>query len=214
MYSIFKNYGLTIIILTILIKLILMPLTYKSMVSQKKLALLQPKIKDIQDRFKDNPEALNKEMMGLYKREKINPLSGCLPILLQMPILIAMYNILNKMVGLKGAEFLWITDLSQPDSVWPFPNGFTIPFFNITSLNILPFLMVGVQMASTLLMPQTGQTNKQAAMMIWVLPIVFFLLFYNISSGLVLYWTVMNILNLLQQIVQNYFDHKKQVALK
>jgi len=138
MYKFVKNYGVAIIILTIIVKVILFPLTYKSMASQQKLSGLQPKLKELQDKYKDKPEILNKETMNLYKKEGINPLGGCLPLLLQMPILIAMYQLLNNMVALKGAEFLWIKDLSRPDEILNFP--FTIPLVNIYSLNILPSL--------------------------------------------------------------------------
>ena len=110
------------------------------------------------------------------------------------------------MVALKGAGFLWIRDLSMPDAVVQFP--FTIPMANISTLNILPILMVGVQVLSSLFMPDTS-SNKQAKLMMWMMPLFFFFIFYNVSSGLVLYWTVMNILNLGQQLYMNKFHFKK-----
>jgi YidC/Oxa1 family membrane protein insertase len=193
-----KNYGIAIIILTILIKLLLSPLTHKSMISQQKMATLQPKIKDLQERFKGNPQQLNKETMDLYKREKINPFGGCLPMLLQLPILYAMYYLLNSMVQLKGANFLWIHDLASPDAIYKFHTAIPLMFFSLSSINILPFIMTVVQVGSSLL-TQEGQSNKQANIMIWSMTIFMFVIFYNSSSGLVLYWTVMNILNLVQQ---------------
>ncbi|HOV14097.1 MAG TPA: YidC/Oxa1 family insertase periplasmic-domain containing protein, partial [Spirochaetota bacterium] len=206
-YNLVKNYGLAIIILTIIIKLLLSPLTHQSMVSQEKMSKLQPKIKALQEKYKDKPEMLNKETMNLYKREGINPLSGCLPLILQMPILMAMYTLLDMMVELKGANFLWIKDLSTGDAIMNF--SFIIPFVNISSLNILPIIMTGVSVLSTLFTPNMDG-NKQTKMMMWMMPLVFFFLFYNVSSGLVLYWTVMNILNLLQQLYINYL--KKRVV--
>ena len=204
-YKYVKNYGLAIIILTIIIKLLLAPLTHKSMVSQQKMSALQPKIKELQAKYKDKPEMLNKETMTLYKREGVNPFGGCLPMLLQMPILFAMFRLLTRMVALKGASFLWVNDLSLPDSIIDF--GFTIPMINVSSLNILPILMVGVQVLSSMLMPDM-QSNKQAKMMMWMMPIFFFFLFYNAASGLVLYWTIMNLLNLGQQVYTNYLKKK------
>ena len=204
-----KNYGLAIIILTILIKVVLFPLTYKSMASQQKMSKLQPQIKELQEKYKGKPDVLNKETMSLYKKQGINPLGGCLPMLLQMPILFAMYGLLNKMVALKGADFLWIKDLSQPDAVYNF--GFNIPFVNVESLNILPIVMAVVSLATSMLMPDT-QSNQQAKMMMWAMPLVFFFMFYNMGSGLVLYWTVMNILNLAQQFYMNNIKKKMKAA--
>ncbi len=210
-YLVVKNYGLAIIILTIIIKIILFPLTQSSMKSQQKMSKLQPKIKELQEKYKDKPELLNRETMNLYKKEKINPLGGCLPMLLQMPILFSMYYFLNQMVALKGASFLWIKDLSAPDAVFNF--GFTVPILNMSSLNILPIIMVLTQVLSSLLMPDL-KTNKQAQLMVWGMPIFFFFIFYNVSSGLVLYWTVMNILNLAQQMVLNYSQRKNMNIAK
>jgi YidC/Oxa1 family membrane protein insertase len=195
-----KNFGLAIIILTLIIKLLIAPLTHKSMVSQQKMAKLQPKMKEIQEKYKDKPEILNKETMNLYKKEGVNPFGGCLPMLLQMPILMAMYELLDKMVDLKGSSFLWIKDLSLPDAILNF--GFTIPLVNFYSLNLLPIIMTLVSVASTLLTPGMN-SNKQTQMMMWMMPLIFFFLFYNVSSGLVLYWTIMNLLNLIQQVFTN-----------
>ncbi len=206
-YKLVKNYGFAIIILTVLIKLLLSPLTHKSMVSQQRMSKLQPKIKELQEKYKSNPQLLNKETMALYKREGVNPFGGCLPMILQLPILMAMWRLLNGMVALKGANFmLWIKDLSVPDSVLDF--GFTIPLVNISSLNILPILMVGVQVITSYFM-QDAQSNKQAKMMMWSMTIMFFVIFYNAASALVLYWTVMNILNLAQQLYLKKHQYKE-----
>jgi len=205
LYGLVRNYGIAILLLTLIIKILLAPLTHKSMVSQAKMAKLQPKLSELQSKYKDNPEALNRETMELYKREKINPLGGCLPLLLQMPILMAMYQLLDRMVDLKGAPFLFIKDLSCPDNIVPF--SFTIPLVNISSLNILPIIMTLISFLSTFLMPEArnnASANKQAQIMLFGLPILFLFLFYNVSSALVLYWTFMNLLTMFQQLYVSY----------
>lgn len=207
-----KNYGISIIILTILIKFLLHPLTLQSMKSQKKLASLQPKIKELQEKYKDNAEVLNREIMKLYQKEKINPFSGCLPLLFQMPLLIAMYRVLSTMVELKGANFLWIRDLTLPDAIYFFPFTINLILVRINSINILPIIMVVTQILSTVIMPEY-RSNNQTKMMIWLMPLLFFILFYNISAGLVLYWTVMNILNIIHQIVNNLKPKKLNPVL-
>lgn len=210
-YTVVKNYGIAIILLTIILKLILYPLTIKSMQSQQKMSKLQPKIKELQEKYKDKPDILNKETMKLYQKEKVNPLGGCLPMLLQMPLLIAMYSLLNKMVELKGASFLWINDLTLPDAVYYFPTPISILIMKLYSINILPFIMVLTQVGSSLIMPDMS-SNKQAKMMMWLMPVMFFFIFYNVASGLVLYWTVMNILNFIQQLITNYLKKNKKEA--
>ena len=206
LYKVVRNYGVAIILLTIIIKLLLAPLTHSSMKSQAKMTELQPRVKELQDKYKDNPNQLNQEMMNLYKKAGVNPMCGCLPMLLQMPILLAMYRLLDRMVELKGAQFLWISDLSRPDCVWQWP--FTVPLLNISGLNILPIIMVATQVWSSLTMPG-AKDNKQTQYMIWMMPLLFFFMFYNVSSGLVLYWTVMNILGIVQQEYMNRMQKNK-----
>ncbi len=206
-----RNYGVAIIVLTLLIKLLLAPLTHKSMKSQARMTELQPKVKELQDKYKNQPEIMNREMMNLYKKEGVNPFGGCLPMLLQMPILLAMYRLLDQMVELQGASFLWINDLSRPDTVLTFP--FTIPLVNIKGLNILPIVMVLTQVWSSITMPG-AKDNKQTQYMIWLMPIMFFFMFYNVSSGLVLYWTVMNILGIVQQEYMNYQSRKHMAEVE
>lgn len=200
LYSVVKNYGLAIIILTIILKLILAPLMMNSMKNSQKMQLLQPKLKELQVKYKDKPEMLSQKTMELYRKAGISPMSGCLPMLLQMPFLFAMYQLLDRMFELKGATFLWIKDLAMPDALINF--GFTIPLLNIDSLNILPIIMVVSQVFQSLLTPGMGN-NPQAKMMIWLMPLMFFFFFYNVSSGLVLYWTIMNLLGIAQQMFMN-----------
>lgn len=200
LYSLVKNYGLAIIILTIILKALLSPLMINSMKSSQKMRSLQPKIFELQAKYKDKPEMLNQKTMELYKKAGFNPMSGCLPMLLQMPFLFAMYQLLDRMFELKGASFLWIKDLAMPDALITF--SFTIPLLNINSLNILPILMVISQIFQSLMTPGM-ESNPQAKMMIWLMPLMFFFFFYNVSSGLVLYWTVMNLLGIIQQLIMN-----------
>ncbi len=200
LYSFVKNYGVAIIILTIILKVLLSPLMVNSMKNSQKMQQLQPKLSELQAKYKDKPEMLSQKTMELYKKSGINPMSGCLPMLLQMPFLFAMYQLLDRMFELKGASFLWIKDLAMPDSLITF--GFTIPLLNIDSLNILPIIMVVTQVFQSLLTPGMGN-NPQAKMMIWLMPLMFFFFFYNVSSGLVLYWTIMNLLGIIQQVYMN-----------
>ena len=157
-------------------------------------------MKELQVKYKDKPEMLSQKTMELYRKAGVSPVSGCLPMLLQMPFLFAMYQLLDRMFELKGASFLWIKDLAMPDALITF--SFTIPLLNISSLNILPIIMVVSQVFQSMLTPGMDN-NPQAKMMIWLMPLMFFFFFYNVSSGLVLYWTVMNLLGIIQQVFMN-----------
>lgn len=200
LYAVVRNYGVAIIILTIILKALLSPLMMNSMKSSQKMREMQPKLAELQAKYKDKPEMLNQKTMELYKKAGFNPMSGCLPMLLQMPFLFAMYQLLDRMFELKGASFLWIKDLAMPDALITF--SFTIPLLNINSLNILPIIMVLSQVFQSLLTPGM-ESNPQSKMMIWLMPLMFFFFFYNVSSGLVLYWTVMNLLGIIQQLAMN-----------
>lgn len=200
LYAAVKNYGVAIIILTVILKVLLAPLMMNSMKNSQKMQTLQPKLKELQTKYKDKPEMLSQKTMELYRKAGVSPMSGCLPMLLQMPFLFAMYQLLDRMFELKGASFLWIKDLAMPDALIAF--SFTIPLLNISSLNILPIIMVISQVFQSLLTPGMDN-NPQAKMMIWLMPLMFFFFFYNVSSGLVLYWTVMNLLGIVQQLFMN-----------
>lgn len=191
-YGFFHNYGYAIIALTILVKIALTPLTHKSFQSMRKMQELQPQMKALQEKHKDNPQQLNKEVMELYKKHKANPLGGCLPMLLQIPIFIALYRTLSQAVELRGAPFIfWITDLSAPDRMFASPFG--LPF----DINLLPILMIGSMLVQQKMTPTTVSKEQEMAMMI--MPLVFGLLFYGLPSGLVLYWFVSNVLTIAHQ---------------
>ena len=180
-YDIFSNYGWAIIFVTIIIKIIFFPLTHKSFKSMKGMQKVQPYVKVIQERHKNDRQKMNEEMIELYKKHKVNPLGGCLPMLLQIPVFIALYHALFFSIELRGAPFIgWIDDLSVADPyyVWPVVMGATM--FLQQKLN-----------------PSIGDPTQQKIMM--MLPIVFTFLFMSFPSGLVLYWTVNNILTISQQ---------------
>ncbi len=212
LYRLIPNYGVGIIILTFLLKLALHPITKKGMESTAKMSALSPKMQEIKERWPDNPTKQNEEMAELYKKEKINPMGGCLPMLLQFPILIAFYGLLNKHFELRGAMFIpgWIPDLSRPDMVATLP--FNLPFLG-SELHLLPifytvsmiFSMKITQNASTAAAGQQGMMK----MMTYGMPIMFFFILYNAPSGLILYWSVMNAISIVQQL---YTNKKKGVG--
>ena len=197
-YGLVHNWGLAIIILSIAVYFLLFPLSIKQMRSMKEMQLLQPKIEALRKELKDNPQRLNKEIMELYKEHKVNPLGGCLPLLLQMPIFFALYQALIRSVALRGAHFLWITDLSSPDKAFVLKNS--IPFLG-NQVNILPILMaIGMFVQQKFSMAKaTGEAAQQQKMMSIVMPIMFGVIFYQMPSGLVLYWFVNSLLMLCYQ---------------
>ena len=202
LYGLIPNWGVAIIIVTFLIKLLFFPLTKKSSEASLKMQELQPQIQEIQERYKDTPEKMQAEMIKFQTEAGYNPLSGCLPLLIQFPILIAMYNLFNQYFEFRGAMFIpgWIPDLSKGDSVFQF--GFSIPVLG-DHLRLLPIIYLVSQILFTKIMqsPSTSQSASQMKIMMYGMPIIFFFMFYNAPSGLILYWTVSNILQLFQQLL-------------
>jgi YidC/Oxa1 family membrane protein insertase len=167
---------------------------------------LSPKIKELQEKYKNNPQKLNTEMAALYKQEGYNPIAGCLPMLLQIPIFFAMYNLFNNHFDLRGAMFIprWIPDLSLPEAIWNFPAGFRVPILGWTALRLLPFIYVGSQLLYGKVTQTPDQTgNTQMKIMLYVMPIMFFFILYDVPSGLLLYWIFSNLLTLGQQVLIN-----------
>ena len=184
------NYGVAIILLTILVRLLFWPLTHKSTVGMKKMQELQPKMKEIQAKFKDNPQRMQQETWALYKENKVNPMSSCLPMLIQIPVFIALFNVLRSAVELRYAPFLWIGDLSEPEALFS-------SWFPFGGLNILPILMAvstGLQSAFT---PSTGDKSQQKMMMIFM-PAMMLFMFYSFPSALSLYWFLSNLFSIVQ----------------
>lgn len=181
------NYGLTIILLTVIIKLLFVPLQYKSYTSMKKMQGIQPKVAAVQEKFKDDRDRLNKELIKLYRDHKVNPVGGCLPMLLQMPVFVSLFNILYMTIDLRQAPLgLWITDLSLQD-----------PYY------ILPIIM-GISMMVMQKIQPTTMDPTQAKMML-MLPVAMTFLFVNFPAGLVLYWLTNNVLTIVQQFVTDHF---------
>jgi len=192
------NYGIDIILLTILIKILFYPLTQKSMVSMRKMQELAPILTKLKEKYKGDPSRLNQETMNLYKTYKINPLSGCLPMLAQIPVFIALYKALLVTIELRHAPFfLWINDLSAPEHLWDISvAGYTIP------IRILPLLMGVSMFAQQKMTPSAGMDPAQQKMMLFM-PIIFTFMFWGFPTGLVIYWLVNNILSIGQQILYN-----------
>ena len=189
--KIVPNYGLEILILSILIRLIFYPLTKKSMDSMKRMQQLKPEMDRINEQFKGDPERKNREVLELYKKNKINPLGGCLPVLVQLPVLSGLYFVLANAVQLRKEPFgLWIHDLSAPDTVAHLA-GFPV--------NPMPLIMAGTMFWQQKITP----TDPRQASLGYIMPIFMTFLFYSTPSGLVLYWTVSNLMTVLQQIWMN-----------
>ncbi len=206
------NYGVSIILLTILVKLLLIPLSKKGTDSTAKMSALQPKMQEIQQKYKDDPEAQNAAVAKLYKEEGINPMGSCLPLLIQFPIFIGLYGLLNKDFSLRGAMFIpgWINDLSIPETIFTLP--FSIPFLG-TKIHLLPILYT-LSMIFSMKITQSATTSSQGngKGMMWFMtygmPILFFFILYNAPSGLLVYWSISNVLSIIQQIYTN----RKKVA--
>ena len=191
------NYGLDIILLTLIIKLLLWPLTQKSFVSMKRMQKLQPQMQRLKEKFGDDKTRLNKEMMDLYKRNKVNPLGGCLPMLLQFPFFIGFYNALLTPIELRHASFLWIKDLSRPD--WE-----SLPFSAFgyeVGIPVLVLLMGASMFIQQWMSPAIGDPNQRRMMML--MPLIFTVIFVSFPSGLTIYWFVNNLLSILQQYMIN-----------
>lgn len=187
-HKVIPNYGIAIILITILIKLMFWPIQAKSIRSMKDMQKFQPLMAKIREKYKDNMQKQNEELMKLYKEHKINPFSGCLPMLVQIPVFFALFAMLRSAIELRGASFLWIRDLSQPDTIFHVA-GFAV--------NPLPLLMTASSVWQMKLTPQTGDSQQQKMMMF--MPLVFLFMFYGTASGLVLYWTVQQLLSVGQQ---------------
>ena len=191
-HKVLPSWGLAIIFVSMIIYGATYPLTIKSMLSMKRMQDLAPKINSLKEKYKDNPQKMNAEMMDLYKKNKINPLGGCLPMILQMPIFIGLYQVLWRSVEFKGAGFLWIKDLTKPDALFTFP--FNLPLIG-NEFNILPLVMMVImffqQKFSMKNMVSTDPSQiAQQKMMANIMPIFLGVIFYKFASGLTLYFTL------------------------
>lgn len=207
--SAIANYGLAIIFLTIVVRTVMFPLTYKSMISMKKMQKLAPEMEKIKKEVGEDPQEMQKRMMALYKERNVNPLGGCLPLLLQMPIFIALYRMLWSAFELRRAPFiLWIEDLSEPDRLFDLPFSIPVPFAQtpLDSFNLLPILMGLAMVASMKLMPATTVQSPQQKMIMTLMPILFSVICYNMAAGLNLYILTSTLLGIAQNFVVHRID--------
>jgi YidC/Oxa1 family membrane protein insertase len=211
-HSLLGNWGVAIILTTFIIRLLLWPLTAKAARASKRMQKLQKPLQEIREKYQDNPQKLNQEMMTLWKKHKINPLSGCWPVLLQFPIFIAFFNLLRNSSDLRFAEFLWIHDLSMPDATIPIPGDGSLPLIG-AAINVLPFIWVVSMYFQMKMMPTPSIDNAQTKIIKWM-PFIFFPFTYYFSSGLVLYWTTTNCFSIFQQWITNRTRDEEDVAIE
>ncbi len=208
LHTFIPNYGWVIVVFAICLKILLNPLTKSQMKSMKKMGTLGPKMTAIREKYKDDPVKANQQIMKLYKEEKINPAGGCLPMLLQLPILYALFGVFRSTIELRGAPFIfWIHDLAAPDVIFHLP--FTIPLFGISDVSGLATLM-GITMFIQQKMTVTDPKQKA---LVYVMPIMMTLLFFSFPAGLNLYYFVFNLLSIIQQYFTNKKDKEKENAV-
>lgn len=209
LHRLVHNWGLAIVILSFIVYFVLYPLTLKQMRSakemQEKMQMLQPQIEELKKKYKDNPQKMNKEIMALYQKYKVHNISGCLiPVLLQLPIFIALLNGLQRSFDLKGASFLWIKDLSAPDKLWTLP--ISLPILG-NELNMLPLLitvnMFIQQKVSTVSAAADPATAEQQKLTKIIMPLIFGIAFYHAPAGLTIYWLINGILSVMLQLKIN-----------
>ncbi len=186
------SYAAAIIVLTLIIKSALWPLQNKSTASMKRMQELQPRMNELKTKYSDDPQRMNQELIALYKKHGVNPMSGCLPMLVQIPIFFGFYNMLGKAVELRNSSFLWVKDLSQPD---------TVAFIAGYPLNVLPLIMAVTMLWQMQLSPKTGDPVQQRVFMF--MPIIFIVFCYNFASALALYWAVQNVFSIVQLMITN-----------
>ncbi|MDD5698702.1 MAG: membrane protein insertase YidC [Victivallaceae bacterium] len=189
------SYGWSIIIITVIVRLLFWPITQKANKSMKRMQKLQPQMKEIREKYKNDPQTMNAKVMELYRREKVNPLGGCLPILLQIPVFIALYSTLNGAVELRQVSFWWIQDLAKPDTV--------ATVFGL-AINPLIIVMTALMVLQQHLTPAAMDPMQQKMMML--MPVMMLFMLYNLPAGLTLYWTVSQILAIIQLVLQKQID--------
>ncbi len=196
------SYGWSVVAITVIIKALFWPLTAASTRSMKRMQLLQPQMNALKAKFKDDPAKMNKKLMEFMKEHKVSPLGGCLPMLVQLPVFFGFYRMIQSAIELRGAHFLWVADLSKPDTLFIIPGLGFIPLIGIPDeglpLNLLPIIYIGTALwQSHLTPPSPGMDPTQQKLMRWM-PLMFLLILYNFSSGLALYMTVQNLLTIWQ----------------
>ena len=196
LHSWLKDYGLAILALTTVIKLVLWPIQNKANRSMRQMSALSPKMQELREKYKDDPTRMNQEVMKLYKDYGINPVGGCLPMVIQIPIFFGLFKMLGQAVELRNAKFLWVRDLSQPDTVAHLPIlGWPI--------NIIPLCMAASQIWLMAMTPKTGDATQRRVMMFT--PLIFLFICYNFAAALALYYTTQNLFSILQ-----FYQNKRQ----
>jgi len=193
-YSVLHSYGLAIILLTLMIKGITWPLQSIANRSGKRMQALAPMLKELQAKYKDQPEKLNTETFSMYRDYGVNPFGGCLPALVQMPVFFSLYFMLQNAVELRGQSFLWVHDLTQPDTVYTLP--FVLPLLGHLAINPLPLMVTGLTMVMMRMTPQIG--DPQQAKIAQLMPLVFLFIFYNFAAALSLYYVINNCVSIIQ----------------
>jgi YidC/Oxa1 family membrane protein insertase len=201
-HSLIPSYGASIVVLTIVIKLAFWPLTSASTRSMKRMSTLQPQLNAIREKYKSDPAKMNQKTMEFMKEHRINPMAGCLPLVLTFPVFIGFFFMLRTAIELRGESFLWCCDLSRPDSVYVVPGLGFIPLLGIPGiglpLNIMPVLYLATAWWQSTLTPVSPQMDPAQQKMLKYMPVFFGVLFYNYSAGLTLYWTTQNLMTILQ----------------
>jgi len=190
-YKYVNNYGVAIILLTLSVRLVLLPLTISQTRNMIQMQRIQPKLKELQERYKDDKERQQKELMAFYKEHNVNPLAGCFPLLLQLPIFFALYRVLLDYPNLKGASFLWIGDLSKADILFGW----------------LPITLI-LMVVTTLVTSLQTMTDPKQRVLTFAMPLLFGFIGYRLPAGVLLYWTVTNMWSMLQQLVMAKFGLK------
>src|SRR5713101_4559476 len=198
LHSWLHDYGLAILALTTIIKLTLWPIQNRANRSMRQMAALSPKMQELKEKYKDDPTRMNQELMKLYKQYGINPVGGCLPMMIQIPIFFGLFKMLGQAVELRNARFLWVRDLSQPDTIAHLPLlGWAIP------INIIPLCMAATQIWLMAMTPKTGDPTQRRVMMFT--PLIFLFICYNFAAALALYYTAQNLFSILQ-----FYQNKNQ----
>ncbi len=194
-YAVIPNYGVAIILLTVIVKLVFWPITHKGNLHMKRMQSLQPELKKLREKYKDKPKKLQQAQMEMYQQHGVNPLAGCLPMVVQIPVFIALFTVLRSAVELRFAGFLWVADLSEPEGllagVIPFP---------ASGLNLLPLAMTATMVLQQRMTPSSGDPQQQKMLMF--MPLMMLFIFYSMPSALVLYWTVSQSLSIVQLALQ------------
>lgn len=214
-YGIIPNYGIAIILLTGLVRLVFWPVMHKSTTSMKRMQEIQPLVAEIKKKHEGNAQKIQQETMALYKEHKVNPMASCLPMLIQIPVFIALFTVLRSAVELRFADFLWIQDLSEPEAI---PLGALLfmegPFSGLFAfkVNFLPLYMTGTMILQQRLTPSASDQQQKTMMMI--MPIVMLVMFYNMASALVLYWSTSQTFAILQMALQQWKGKKAKASSK